>query len=304
MNTCTRGPAHQGVPGKSPGRRPRLPLRSVGLAVGLILLILTTGACGSGNAASLTARSPEFAPRDQAVSTVAKDLAQPLVVDWPSADRGKLEVGRQRGLVVVRYVGHTMQVLDRCSVASSYGYRPVTRKKDRVQMRDADELHAALPLGGFGFEGELRNSGELDIDMTLVGRWVADNSSVKREELEGFCDAATHVVSAVTVGAFTFSSASDARVGGGVTISRAGSGGTSNARRATLTEDGDEHACIAATTTDSRPPEGCGAPIRVEVQSLAAAPKSPTCQAGSHWDKSQCVSDASPLLLLLLFAGM
>src|SRR5215471_3865836 len=85
-------------------------------------------ACGGGTAAALIAKTPEYAPPDQATSIVSKNMAQPLVVDWPSADRGKLESEMRRGLVVVHYSDRTMQILDHCTVSATYTYRPITTK--------------------------------------------------------------------------------------------------------------------------------------------------------------------------------
>ena len=108
-----------------------------------------------------------------------------------------------------------MQVLDGCTVAVKYGYAPMTRKKDRVVMRDADDLYANIPVGAARFEAKLEKGGELDVDMTMVGRWEAERRAVRLDELQGSCDGATHVVSALTVGAFTFTAGADATAGGG-----------------------------------------------------------------------------------------
>lgn len=276
------------------------------LSIASICLLLATTACGAGGPA--VAKLPEYAPRDQVTSRAAKNPAQPLIVDWPSADRGKLEARIQRGLVVVRYSGRTMEVLDRCAVSGgSYRYQAFTKKKDRVAMRDVNDLSASFPLGAaVRLEGELRNAGELDVDMTLVGRWEGDKASVRRAELEGFCDGATHVVSAMTVGAFTFSAAANARVSGNATVLGTGAAGSSEAKRAMLNQDGDEQACAGASTTDWSPPEGCRAPIRVEVVSLAEAERVPKCQDGAKWDGSRCTSDsgALPALLLLMLGAV
>ena len=107
-----------------------------------------------------------------------------------------------------------MQVLDGCTAPVKYGYAPITRKKDRVTMRDADDLYANMPIGAARLEAKLEKSGQLDVDMTMVGRWEAERRAVRADELQGSCDGATHVVSALTVGAFTFTAGADATVQG------------------------------------------------------------------------------------------
>jgi hypothetical protein len=91
------------------------------------------------------------------------------------------------------------------------------------------------------------------------------------DELQGSCDGATHVVSALTVGAFTFTAGADATVGASATVMGAGGGAQSTSTRETLNADGDEGACQKATLDDKGPPQECGALIRVEVVPLGAA---------------------------------
>jgi hypothetical protein len=258
------------------------------LAVGGLLVL---SACGGGNVASKLVSAPAYQPKDQTKCSVEKSQAKPLVVEWPSADRGDLETrARRHGLVVVRYQGCEMQVLDACTAPIKYAYSPMTRKRDRVQMRDADSLYANIPVGAAGYEAELEKSGELDVDMTLVGRWEAERSQVRADELQGTCGGATHVVSALTVGSFLFTSGADATVGGGASVLNAGVGANSTSSRKTLGQDGDESACEKATSADTFPPDNCGGALRVEVVPIGDAPaQAPSCPDGTQWDGSKCV---------------
>ena len=89
-----------------------------------------------------------------------KSQAKPLIVEWPSADRGELEAqAHEHGLVVVRYQGCEMQVLDGCTAPVKYCYAAITRKKDRVVMRDADDLYANIPVGAAKLEASSRRAG-------------------------------------------------------------------------------------------------------------------------------------------------
>ncbi len=217
-------------------------------------------------------KAPEFQPKDQAKCSVGKSQDRPLVVEWPSADRGQVEThAHNRGLVVVRYSGCEMQVLEQCNAPVTYGYSPMTRKRDHVVMRDADDLYANVPVGAAKLEAQLARSGQLDVDMMLVGRWEAERTAVRLDELQGACEGATHVVSALTVGAFTFTAGADAAAGGGVSVLGARGGAASTSKRETLNADGDENACARSSDYDRRPPSGCGALLRLEVVPLGAA---------------------------------
>jgi hypothetical protein len=253
------------------------------------LLVLT--ACGGGNVASKLAQAPDYQPKDQTKCSVEKSQAKPLVVEWNSSDRGDLETrARRHGLVVVHYEGCEMRVLDACTAPIKYAYSPMTRKRDRVQMRDADSLYANIPVGAAGYEAELEKSGELDVDMTLVGRWEAERSQVRADELQGTCAGATHVVWALTVGSFLFTSGADATVGGGATVLNAGAGASSTSSRKTLGQDGDESSCEKATSADTLPPDNCGGPLRIEVVPIGEAQaQAPSCPDGTQWDGSKCV---------------
>ncbi len=231
----------------------------------LALLAIVVAACAGSNVASSLASAPAFDPKGQTKCGVTKSQAKPLIVEWPSADRGELETRARQGLVAVRYEGCEMEVLDRCKVPGSYAYSAMTRKDDRITIRDADELYASIPVHAAKFEAKLQKSGELNVAITLVGRYAADRASVRTDELQGDCSRATHFVSALTAGAFEFFAGADAAAGGGATLMGAGAGARSESKRELLNRDGDKTACERATMSDKAPPDGCGALVRVEV---------------------------------------
>lgn len=233
---------------------------------------MLVAACSGGNIAGRIATVPELDLKNQAKCAVGKSQDRPLVVEWPSADRGEVEThAKNRGLVVVHYAGCEMQVLDRCTAPVTYGYSPMTRKRDHVVIRDADDLYANVPVGAAKLEATLARRGQLDVDMMLVGRWDAERTSVRADELQGTCEGATHVVSALTVGAFTFTAGADSSVAGGVAGLGARAGGATSAKQETLSADGDENACARSSDYDRRPPPGCGALLRLEVVPLGSA---------------------------------
>jgi TolA-binding protein len=259
-------------------------------------------ACGGGDAASKLANAPEYDPKDQTKCGVAKSHAKPLIVEWPSPERLELENKVRQGLVVVHYVGCEMSVLDRCSVHAKYAYQGATRNQDRLEMKDEDALYAHLPVGAAGLEATLQRTGRLTVDMNLVGRFEAEQSTVRADELQGDCAGATHFVYGVTVGAFDFYAGGQANVAASASIGNVGARGHSQAERETLTKAGDEAACEKATTGDKSPPEGCGALIRIEVvplgevEKLTANPRAPTEHDGRAGREvvSEASSSAAP----------
>ncbi|MGD0524940.1 MAG: hypothetical protein ABSE49_07345 [Polyangiaceae bacterium] len=230
---------------------------------------VSTG-CGAGTPASNLAKAPDFQPANQTKCQIAASKSEPLIVEWPSAARGKLEALSKRGLVAVSYSGCEMEVLSACKVPGSYAYTAITRKHDHVTVHDEDELYAKIPLGAASLEGTLQRAGQLDVSMTIVGRMESDRNEFA--DLRGSdCARATHVISALTLGAFDFSAGADASVGGGAKLGNAGAGASSRASRELLNSDGEESRCSGASASDARPPDGCGAIVRLEVTPIRPA---------------------------------
>ena len=204
----------------------------------------------------------------QARCGVTKSQVRPLIIEWPSSDRGTLEglVERGEGLVAVRYEGCNMELVRRCQVTGSYGFTAVEPKRDDQEFRSADELFAKIPLGAIELEAQLERHGTLSLEMTVVGQYEAARERVARSELRGDCDKATHVITAVTVGAFKLSSGAGARVSGGVNARVAGGGAGSSAERGFERSDGEPRSCVASE--GDAPPDGCGSLLRLEVEPI------------------------------------
>jgi len=270
----------------------RTPYSVVAVLVSLGALVTLAVACGPGNLASGLAEPPKFAPKDQTKCGVTKSQAEPLIVEWPSASRAQLESKARKGGVVVHYIGCEMRVLTQCSAPGKYEYSGTTRKKDRIVMRDADELYANIPVGAAKLESTLEKSGQLSVDMVIVGRYEAERARVRKDELEGDCAEATHVVSALTVGAFAFASGADATVSAEGSVLGAGGGAKSGSKREVIAEDGDPKGCDGATRSDKEPPSQCGALLRLEVTALGEAKKlTASCPEGTAWDGTQCLGN-------------
>jgi TPR repeat protein len=246
-------------------------------------------ACGPGNLASRLATPPAYEPHDQAKCSIRASQAKPLIVEWPSADRSELEALVHQGVVAVRYQGCEMELLPRCLAHGKYAWTGTTGKDDHLAIRDADTLYANLPLGAAGLEGKLQKDGELDVDTTIVGRWEAEPSTVREDELTGDCARATHVVTAVTAGAFRFTTKASASVGADASVLGFGAGGSSSSDKDVLAADGTQASCDTASSRDTAPPEGCGAMIRLEVAPIA---EGMPCPPSTSWNGQDCASEA------------
>jgi len=232
---------------------------------------LIAAGCGPSTPASQLAKPPEFKPEGQTTCSVTASQSRPLIVEWPAADRAALEAQAHRGLVVVRYAGCELEVLRQCRAAGDYAFVSLTPKQEGVTIRDDDELYATIPVHAAKFEGKLQRAGQLNVNMTIVGMYEARTSGGTKPKLEGDCDDATHVVTALTVGAFEFFAGADATAGGGASVLGVGAGGKSTSHHETLSRDGTAEACAQAERGDTEPPSSCGALLRLEVAPLGAA---------------------------------
>ncbi len=217
-------------------------------------------------------------------------IVRPLIIEWAATDRASLESRLRRGLVVVRYEGCVVEVLRDCSApAGGYDYLGITRKNDRITIRSTDELYANMPLTAVDLEAKLAKAGELNVSMALVGNYEAQRARFDIRELQGRCDGATHVIAAAQVGAFAFYTGAAAEIGTDLEVENiAGVGARSTASREILNQDGDADACRSSTPNDTTPPNECGALLRLELSALDGI--APTCQPGSVWNGSACVT--------------
>lgn len=252
-----------------------------------VLMLVASPGCNrtKGNAASQLTEAPTvMEATGESKCGVRASTAKPLIVEWPATERAALEARATRGLVAVRYEGCEMEVLTNCTAKGSYTYLGLNQKREAVRIKNADELYAQLPVGAAGLEAKLQRSGQLNVDMVIIGRKEADRSQFKKRDLDGRCDDATHVITGLTVGAFSFYTGASASVGAGVKVGQVGVGAASSAEQEVLKQDGDEDSCALAEQGSDEPAPGCGALLRVEVVPIDEpifGPKAPLAAGGT-----------------------
>ena len=201
--------------------------------------------------------------------TVKREADAPFIVEWDGTDRARLEAAIRKGVLAVRYQGCEVELLPACNAELRYDYVALNPKQESVEVQDTDELYARFPRGAVRLEAELQRAGSLAVDMMVVGRHESPSLALTREALHGTCKTATHVVTGLTVGAFSFHTGSKSDLAASVEIGAQGEvGRSSTAEREELSTDGDVAACRLATPDDPAPPERCGAIMRIEVMPL------------------------------------
>lgn len=199
---------------------------------------------------------------------------EPLVIDLQDAERAQLELALRKGPAVVRAdCERGVQLLPQCEVEGDYSYVGFTQRERVTQLRNQAEVKANLPTFGLAWVSQLgvdfERGTSLDIALSMVGQRATSLGSLRPEDMRGSCEGATHFVKRAYLGAFAVEKGqtTDVRTAAQIFGVGVGAGGSSSERE--RVSDGDLSACKSAATTDTAPPEGCAAVLRVSLAPLS-----------------------------------
>jgi hypothetical protein len=209
---------------------------------------------------------------------VTASQSEPLVTEWPASEKSHLELLIAKGGVAVAYSGCEMHVLEGCAVKGNYAFQKTTIATDTVDIENEDDLYAKLPLGAVSLAGDLARSGRLSIDTTVVGQYSLAGMTPADVGSDGECGTATHLVTALSIGAFKMRAGGQAKVGGSVGAGGVGIGGSHGESEETLREAGDPAKC---NDTGTAPNDQCKSPVQIFLQPIPnrASLAGPTRQA-------------------------
>lgn len=228
-------------------------------------LVFALGALGAGCGASLPTESvmPNGGhdTAQLARCSVAASHEQPLVTEWPASYKARLEAMLQAGAVAVEYSGCELKIVDRCKLAGQYAWRKTTLSTDTTDIADEDELYTKLPLGAVSLTGQLKTSGSLHVQTTVSGQLQLVGKAADDATHGAECARATHLVSALSVGAFKLvaGGAIDARGGAEVGLTKVG--GSAAQKQSVLRAAGEPGRCEHATKDEPDP--DCRSPIQI-----------------------------------------
>ena len=149
------------------------------------------------------------------------DLAHVSAATLTTDERTTLAALAERGPVLMAVESCKTRLLPRCSARGAYRWSAVTTKRDPDRM--------------------------------ISGARLLDRAEVSIAELEGECAGASHVVSAMALGAFRS------------TVAMTG------AKPGATIEDGRFDACPTGETRSATPPAGCSAPTDLRLSALVPA---------------------------------
>jgi len=199
---------------------------------------------------------------------------RPFIIEWDATDMSSFESFAANDVVMVRYEGCNLVVLDECrndSVRGEQGaYKPVewtSGSLEKLEIASEGELYAKLPLGEATLGGRVRGGEKFSMEYYVAGTRNASRDAVYRADLEDNpgCDDATHFVYGYNLGAFALGSVSESSAEVGGSVYGFGAGGNSSKSRKADKKGGDLSVCQADDATEV---EGCKAPIRLSLREI------------------------------------
>ena len=127
-----------------------------------------------------------------------------------------------------------------------------TLATDTVEIASEADLYAKLPLGAVSLQGTLKQQGHLAVRTTVAGQFKLSGDVQDREILtDQSCGKVTHLVSAISVGAFKLFGGGSTKQGAGIVVGSLDIGGETARSETMLREAGKVEGCNS--TSDQSP---------------------------------------------------
>jgi len=262
----------------------------------LAALVSSLFACAPpANVAGETLKSPTTTGEafDGVQCSAVRPQTEPDLMAWDPGSRSNLNRLRAAGVVAVRYqaVGCNvkLELLSHCiGTTSNYRFSPYSANQHKVA-HNQSELFAQLPVGAASLGADVKGGRVLRTDYMLAGQYaLPPDATFRAADLKGVdCARATHVVSAIYVGAFIMGAGESRQLDAKSTLFGVGAGATSSADVDVLSSEGDAQACAVAQR-DGTESYRCAVPLRIGLEALDA-PAKVSCPEGSTLQGDTCL---------------
>ncbi|MEZ4384879.1 MAG: hypothetical protein R3A79_26345 [Nannocystaceae bacterium] len=199
---------------------------------------------------------------------------RPFIIEWDATDMSSFESYAADDVVIVRYEGCHLEILDECrndSIRGSQGsYKPVewtSGSLEKLEIANEGELYAKLPLGEATLGGRVRGGEKFSMEYYVAGTRNATRDSVYRDDIVSNpgCEGATHFVYGYNLGAFALGSVEDFSAEAGGSVYGFGAGGNTSKTRKADKKGGSLGVCQSDSATEI---DGCKAPIRLTLRAI------------------------------------
>jgi hypothetical protein len=204
----------------------------------------------------------------------AKTHDRPFIIEWDATDASSFEARAANDVILVRYEGCDLKVLDSCandSVKGSFGsYKPVEWTSGSLEALDINnegELYAKLPLGAVSLGGRVQGGEKFHMEYYVSGTRSATREAVYRGDLDKVpgCKGATHFVYGYNLGAFALAAQSSMKGQINGSYFGFGAGGSRSSKQQADKRGGDLGVCKSDSATEM---QGCKAPIRLTLREI------------------------------------
>jgi len=224
--------------------------------------------------------------------SAVRPQTEPDLMAWDPGSRSNLNRLRAAGVVAVRYeaVGCNvkLELLSHCIGATGkYQFSPYSANQRKVA-HNASELFAQLPVGAASLGADVKGGRALRTDYMLAGQYaLPPDATFRASDLKGTdCARATHVVSAIYVGAFIMGAGESRQMDAKASLFGASAGMSSQADVDVLSTEGDAEACAIAQR-DGTESYRCAVPLRIGLEALAT-PVASSCPEGTTLQGDTC----------------
>lgn len=210
------------------------------------------------------------APASSALATrcsIGASQTSVIVTEWAASERANMEASLHAGAVAVAFSGCTMQVLPQCRLGGSYVWQRTSPSTDVIRIQDESDLFTKLPLGAVALEAELQRAGLLQVVTMVSGQHRLQGFTAPEVPHTEACAQATHVLGALSVGAFSMFSGQRTQGGAAISIQNVGSlGGGNTSDLQLLRSAGTTSACALATNEQAD--GNCAAPLQAFLEPI------------------------------------
>ncbi len=236
----------------------------------------TLAACGSNGGTMPSAGASKLADKTFAGQNKCnpKNADRPFIIDWDATDQSSFQQHAASDVILVRYQGCELQVLEGCrndSVKGSFGsYQPPTLTSggvESIDIHDENELFTKLPLGAATLGARVQTGEKFHMEYYVSGTRTATRDKIYKGDLakNPACGSATHFVYAYNLGAFGLAATSSLK--GQVEGSYFGFGG--GAKKGTETTAEKRGGELASCKGDSaKEGDSCRVPIRLTLREV------------------------------------
>jgi hypothetical protein len=238
-----------------------------------------------------------------------KNHLRPFIIEWDATDKSSFESYANSDIVVVRYEGCEMVVLDECrndSIRGSQGaYKPVewtSGALEKLDISNQGELHAKLPLSVGTLGGRVSGGEKFHMEYYVAGTRNATRDAVYRADIASNpgCEGATHFVYGYNLGAFALGSLTELNAAVEASVYGFGAGGSTSKSRKADKQGGDLGTCKSDSATEV---EGCKAPIRLTLRPIRDG-ENPQKEAMKAEDTSESLNAAGMVNLKMEISDM